>query len=50
MRQIALFLVALGYRYIFFAPRVRFGRASDYGGPEFGVLASPLVLRFVIPW
>jgi hypothetical protein len=42
--------LALGYRYVFFAPRVRFGRASDYGGSEFGVLASPLVLRFVIPW
>ena len=42
--------IALGYRYIFFAPRVRFGRASDYRGAEFGVLASPLVFRFVLPW
>jgi len=42
--------LALGYRYVFFAPCVRFGRTSDYRGSEFGVLASPLVLRFVIPW
>ena len=44
MRQMVLFL------YVFFAPRLRFGVASDYRGSEFGVLVSPLVLRFVLPW
>lgn len=40
--------VGIGYRYVFLAANMRFGRAKDYQGSEFGITISPL-LRFTIP-
>ncbi len=40
----------MGYRYIFWTPRLRFGLARDGDGAQFGSILSPLNLRILIQW